>query len=568
MKLLIGLSNGGFASESKNYKMCIVDVDEVTSEKYYKNEWIDLDIDKLKECCNIKVDVNNFKSIEQDPKEYLEAEFDVNKLIGFGRSDNDFQITNVYYDENNQPQLFRIVNSSGDVSMHDISELEYRKDSSIYGQLLDKLPNFVRKESLSDAYNWWKAKDEAGAKIECRWISGQFEVYESMPVKLLYHYLIGVKGFKVGYHTTTEITEDYSSEILHEYLLFKDTVNIKLEEAVPKEQNEHSLYSVDEYNIFGEKNDPYPIKRKIGYYGATMAMICSRENFPTFPTFDNRPTLFGKYDENGLIIELDYRGGLINAYNKIEEAGCIQKIWRLGEDNSFSGGTECNIIPNELANLSARLQSEKENTIYGHVMSATHGHWSTFNTDNWMKTIGFALSTQYYSSEFKQQIMPILNSYQDYYIKNLRQLIEEMGAKDALEAMRWTKVASKNVLKLISNVKSDSSIQKSNIDVVEEMSSLFKFKRNNYDLPDWLQIYSPDTIECLGGVELLKQTITIKGEQEAKELISVLAEGIESDKRAEFRGTNERFIKPNEIISEQFKIEETDTINESISKKR
>lgn len=166
MKVLIGLSNDSFTNESKNYKMCIVEVDEITSERHSKNEWVDLDINKLQECSNVKVDVNNFKSIEQNPEEYLEAEFDVNKLIGWGRNNKDFQITNVYYDENNQPQLYRLVNSSGYVSMHDISELEYRKGSSLYGQTLEELPNFVRKEPLSNAYNWWKAKDEAGKKLK------------------------------------------------------------------------------------------------------------------------------------------------------------------------------------------------------------------------------------------------------------------------------------------------------------------------------------------------------------------------------------------------------------------
>ena len=50
--------------------------------------------------------------------------------------------------------------------MHDISELEYRKKSSILGGALEKLPAFVKKEPLSSAYEWWKAKDEAGKKSE------------------------------------------------------------------------------------------------------------------------------------------------------------------------------------------------------------------------------------------------------------------------------------------------------------------------------------------------------------------------------------------------------------------
>lgn len=565
MKILVGLSSSIFTSESKNYKMCIIEVDEITSERHSKNEWVDLDINQLQECSNVKVDINKFKSIEQNPKEYLEAEFDVNKLIGWGINDKDFQITNVYYDENNCPQLYRTVSSNGYVSMHDISELEYRKDSSLYGQNLDELPNFVRKEPLSNAYDWWKAKDEAVKKAESRYSSGQFEVYEDMPVKLLYHYLKGVKGFKVGYHTATE--EDNSSEILHEYMLFKDTANIKLVESISKEQNMHSLYSFGGYDMFGVKKDPYPAKRKISYYGATMSMICSKENFPKFD-FNDGPTLYSSYDENGLNIVLDYRKGLMYAYNKIEETGCIQKNWRLGECTDFFGMTEYNVIPSELALLSARLQSEKEGTIYGHVMSETNGHWSTFNTDAWMKTIGFVLSTQYYSPEFKQQIMPILNSYQDYYSKNLDKLIERIGATDALETMKWTKDTSKNILKTISSIESDGSIRQSDIDVVDQMSGLFTFKRNNYDLPDWLQIYSPNIIECLGGVNLLKQLIATRGEEFSRGCIPILAKGIETEQRNKSKGKNKRFVKPEEIIQEEIKFEEIGTVNESVGIRR
>ena len=566
MKVLIGLSNDGFTSESKNYKMCIVDADEITPGGH-RNEWVDLDVNKLQECSNVKVDVNNFKSIEQNPDEYLEAEFDLNKLIGWGRNDKDFQITNVYYDEKNHPQLYRTVNSNGYVSMHDISELEYRKNYSLYGQTLEKLPNFVRKEPLSKAYDWWRAKDEAGKKEGSRWFSGQFDTHENMPVKLLYHYLVGVKGFKVGYHTATEITEGYSSEIQHEYMLFKDTANIKLEESVPKEQDRHSLYSFSGYNIFGEEKDPYPAKRKIGYYGATMSMICSGKNFPTFD-INSGPTSSVSYDKDGFAITLDCRDGLMHAYNKIEEAGCIQKNWRLGEYNSIFGMTEYSMIPRELALLSARLQSEKEGTIYGHVMSATYGHWSTFNTDDWMQTIGLALSTQYYSPEFRQQVQPIINSYRDYYSKNLGKLIEELGAKDALEAMKWTKTTSKEILNSIFNIKSDGNMQRSNTDIVDQMSALFTFKRNNYDLPDWLQIYSPSTIERLGGVDLLKQAIATRGEEFSKESIPILAEGVEAEQRAELRRKNERFVKPEEIIQEGVKTEEVGAIKESVGKRR
>ncbi len=560
MKVLVGLSKRGF-EDNEPYRMCIVETDEIKGVKR-SSEWEDLDVSKLSECSNINISAENFKDNMQNPNEYINADFDIERLIGWGRNQKDFQVTNVYYDEFNQPQLYRVVSSNGYISMHDISELEYRKKSSILGGTLEELPSFVKKEPLGNAYEWWKARDEAGKKSESRFFSSQFETYESMPVKLLYHYLTGVKGFNVGYHTITEITEDYLSEIQHEYMLFKDTANIKLRESVPKEKNMHSLYSFGGYDMFGEEKDPYPTKRKISYYGATMSMICTRENYPTFD-IHHRPRSQCSYDKDGIAIDITYRNGLMSIYNKLEENGCISKDWRLNEYNSFFDITESALLPEELALLSARLQSEKEGVIYGHVMSSTRGHWSTFNTDEWIKAIGLALSTQFYSPELREKINPILQSYQVLYSSKLGKMIEDMGAKDSLEVMKWTKENAKNVLQDISLVREDGTLQKSNVSIVDQMSNLFTYKRNNYPLPDWLQIYSTETIEVLGGVELLQQAINTKGEKVLKESIPILAEGIESERRYELRKKGERFVKTEEVITEDTFSEEANYSDQS-----
>lgn len=550
MKVLVGLSKIGF-EDNEPYRMCIIETDEITGE-IKSSEWEGLDIVKLSQCVNIRVDATKFQSSTQIPTEYISADFDIKKLIGWGRNQNDFQITNVYYDEKGEPQLYRTINSDGYMSMHDISELPYKKGNSILGKTIEELPEFVKKESLSAAYEWWKAKDEKGKNSESKFFSGQFETSESMPVKLLYHYLTGVKGFKVGYHTQTEITEDYTSETQHEYLLYKDTANIKLRESVPTKEVQDSLF-ISGYSGFGmysEERDQYPSKRKLSYYGATMSMICTRENYPTFDIHSG-PSSQCSYDKDGIAIDIDYRNGLMYVYNKLEANGCISKDWRLSEYDSFFGMTEYALLPEELALLSAKLQSEKEGTRYGHVMSATHGHWSTFNTDQWIKASALALGTQFYSPELREKLNPIFQNYQTLYTKKLRELIEEMGAKDALETMKWTKEASKEVLKNISLVRADGSLQKANVDVVDQMSGLYTYKRNNYLLPDWLQIYSPETIEALGGVELLQELISKRGEQVAKELVPILAEGIESERRYELRNQRKQFIQPDEIITEQ-----------------
>ena len=569
MKVLVGLSNNSF-EENSLYEMCIIDTDVIPEPNSTHDNWKEVNLDELSQCVNIQVDATKFQSSTQSPSEYISANFDVEKLIGWGRKQNDFQITNVYYDENGQPQLYRTINSDGYMSMHDISELPYRKGNSILGKTIEELPEFVKKESLSAAYEWWKAKDEKGKNAESRFFSGQFEASESMPVKLLYHYLTGVKGFKVGYHTQTEITEDYTSEIQHEYLLYKDTANIKLRESVPTKEVQDSLFisGYSGFGMFGEERDPYPSKRKISYYGATMSMICTSENYPMFD-INSGPSAHGPYDKDGFFVEIDYRNGLMYAYNKIENNGCISKDWRLSEYNSFFGMTEYALLPEELALLSAKLQSEKEGTRYGHVMSATHGHWSTFNTDQWIKASALALATQFYSPELREKLNPIFQNYQTLYTKELRELIEEMGAKDALETMKWTKQASKEVLKDISLVRYDGTLQKANINVVDQMSNLYTFKRNNYPLPDWLQIYSPETIKALGGVELLQELISKRGEQYAKESVPILAEGIESEKRYELRNQRKQFIQPEEIITEETpKIESEEQIESTSAIRR
>lgn len=106
-----------------------------------------------------------------------------------------------------------------------------------------------------------------------------------------------------------------------------------------------------------------------------------------------------------------------------------------------------------------------------------------------------------------------------------------MGAKDALEVMKWTREAAKTILQNISLVNKDGTIQRADIGIVDQMSNLFTFRRNNFPLPDWLQIYSPETIEQLGGVELLQQAIMVRREELTKEAISILADGFENDQK-------------------------------------
>ena len=540
MKFLVGIAKNSRKEDS--YVMHIVDTSIYKDPLDFSSDWEEIDINELNECVNIRVNVNDFKDNKQDPKEYLTADFDINKLIGSNRNKNDFQITNVYYDEYNEPQLYRVVTESGYIYMQDVSELWYRHKQSIYGDKIEELPSFVKKEPLEKAYEWWKEKDNFAKNCKHEFLSGKFEPYENMPVKILYHFLTGVKGFKVGFHTITEINDERRGELVHEYFLFKGTANVKLTEIVPKEKDILDRYQG--YNSYGKEQDPYPDKRKLAWKGGTMSFISTKKNYSGLEL---------KYYPDSL--GMDMRQRVFTTYDKLKTSGYISEDWKLNEFGDLFGMTNYNILPNELSLLSARLQSEKENTLYGHAMSATHGHFSTFNTDSWFKVLAIPFALQYYSKEFREAIKPIMDNYQDWYYRNLGKLIDNIGAKDAYETMQWAKETIKRVMSDISFVKNDGSIKKSDIKIVDEMDMLFSFKRNNYPLPNWLQIYGKETIDALGGVELLQKTIEVKGEEDAKDVICTLAERIEAEQR-EFNWKQiTPYVKPEEFI-----------INESLDK--
>ena len=549
MKILVKMYKG--YEENSTYKMTIVDTTEIGDGTYQIHNSEDINIQKLKECVNVQVNEASFKDAFQNPNEYLSASYDVNKLIDWGVQSGNFIVTNIYYDENNQPQLYRVVNVNGESSIHDISEFNYNKKFSVLGDSLETLPEFIKKEPLSAAYEWWKQRDEVGKKSNDRFLSTQFKIYKDIPVKLLYHYLIGVKGFQVGYHTVTEVVDGRTVNMQHEYMLFKDTANIKLRESLPKEEK---LVSYNQYSMFDFSSRPidnfYPEERKIGYYGTYMSMICDKDKYPVFNY--NTPINSRLNDKDSIVVDINFSNGndAMAIYNKLEESGCISKEWRLGE-YGLDGTTLNNLLPNEIALLSVRLQNEKENYPYMHSMVAYHGLWSVFNTDKWMKTLGLAFAIQYYNPDLREKLTSIFQKYPFMFSKELGGMIENLSAKNALEAMMWAKENMKVVLSEISLVKSEGNVLKSNISLVDQMSGYFTFKRNNYPLPDWLQIYSPQTIDAMGGVQLLQEGIKEKGEANMKEAYQIIAEMVESEMRDKKRLANTPYVKPEDIINEE-----------------
>ncbi len=513
MKILVGLSNG-LRNDEVPYQMFIVDVDAMEP---IKQEWVELKPEVLNSCSNVRVNLGSYKSITQNPAEYLEAEFDVKKLIDTTVNNSEYQIINIYTDESGSPILYRTINASGEVKMHHISEFEYKKKFSIYGEDLNALPSYVKTSSIKDAYEWWRKKDKVKEKKRTRFAYENFDTCENMPVQLLYHYLTGVKGFELGYHTITDIHEkNVRREKLHEYFLFKGTANIKLKESMPLYPEE----TKEPVAFFGNK-DPYPDTQKLGYYGAMMSLICNRKNYPAFDIY-TRPTSEVNFDKEGIEVTIDITDGGMGIYNKYEETGCIEDKWRLSEDYNFFGVSLTNLLPDKLIELSKKFQNEKERI--------EDGHWGIKNTSEWFKVMTLALSTQFYSPELRNKLGEILKDFQMLFSKKLADMIDKISAKDTLEVMKWAEENVSTPLQNISYLKENGTIQKASA-AIDQMKNLFTFKRNSFDLPDWLQIYTPETIESLGGVEYLRKFIATRGEESAELFLSIWAEKLENDQK-------------------------------------
>ena len=532
MKILVGLSKG-LKQENIPYQMFMVDVD---STEPLKQEWMEVTPQALSSCSNVRVNLGKYKSITQNPVEYLEADFDLTRLIDVTANNNDFQIINVYQDSNGEPVLYRSVNASGEVKIHHITELLYNKMFSIYGTDLKNLPAYVKTSNVEEAYQYWDSLDKVKVnRRTTRFVYENFDTNEEMPIQLFYHYLTGVKGFQLGYHTVSDVENKVGEvEKLHEYFLFKDTANIKLKESI-KENEE-----VEEVAMFGNKN-PYPDTRKLGYYGATMSLICNRKNYPAFDVY-TRPTSEANYDAEGIEVTIDLTDGNMAVYNKYEEANCISPTWRLGDAHNFFGVTLASLLSEKLIGLSKKFQNEKERVDFG--------HWGTQNTNDWFFVMEFALSTQYYTKELRNSLGEILNDFQYLFSLKLSEMIERISAKDALETMKWASEQVERVISTVSYMSADGNLQSSTI-TVEQMKNLFTFKRNNLDLPDWLQIYSPATIEKLGGVEYLQQFIATRGEESAELFLSMWAEKIETEQKY--------VVKEYKQAIEQEAVEELDT---------
>lgn len=478
----------GILKRNHKYYMNVVDTDkETTGDDYrYVNAYA------LSKCANVSY--QSFLSHKVDPRDYLKGEFDVSCLFvdenKLKDRINDFQIVSVYYDEENKPCLYKAIDRAGNISMHDVSELDYTKNS-LFGTDINNLPSFVEHKTLDDAYSYFRSHKLDETKIA------------NMPVGLAKHYLIGTRGFKEGYHTVTEVNHDIPLTI-HEYMIFKGSATIKLVEYIPNDKT-----------IFLTKQDyfsnPYPKERTVGFASNRLILLGSRRLMTRFCRIGTS-TDFAFYNHKAvkLSVPLD-QNSLVNYDKYIKSFGVYNK-WGLEFSKNLTSDIYANILPEGLYNLPSRFYRDIRSMPFS-LNRSYRLEEENANVETWIHTVALFISWQYYSSDFKKRIQPIIDNYQEIYQSALNNLVKDIGPRDTLLVMKWMK---DNLGKAMNN------ILNSDISTIDENNCLFSFYQNNYDLPDNLKVYSEDAILNYGGLEKLKEDYDTSNEARRIFIINTL----------------------------------------------
>lgn len=462
----------GILKRNNKYYMNVVNTDKACEIDGYQfiNPYI------LNSCVNVKV--QHYLSNKQDPKEYLRGEFDITNLIvddnKLRNRINDYQIISIYYDEENKPCLYKSIDRAGNISMHDIAEFEYTKRSSVFGDDFANLPSFIERKSLQDAYDYLKINklDE--------------DMIEDIPVGLARHYLMGVKGFKEGYHTITEVNHGVPLAI-HEYMLYNGTATLKLIEYVSKDKN-----------VFLTKQDyfsnPFPKERTVGFLPSPIILLGSKRLIPRFfNTTVN--TEYSFYSSKAIKTNIPFSKNILNIYDKHVNTKDVHTAWKVDDDNNIPNDIYKNILPNEIFKMPSRFCRDMKNLPFS-VQHSYRLEEENTNITRWMYTVALFICWQYYSSDYKNKLRPIIKDYQMMYKNSLNNLVRDIGPRDTLTVMKWFKdhlqVEMKNILN-------------SDLSVIEDNSCLFSFYQNEFELPEVLRVYSEDTINNYGGVDKLKE---------------------------------------------------------------
>ncbi len=476
----------GILKRNNKYFMNIVNTDKEINDDGYQfiNPYI------LNQCVNINV--HNFLSNKQNPKEYLRGEFDVNNLIvddeSLRKRVNDYQIISIYYDQDNKPCLYKSIDRAGNISMHDISEFMYTKNSSILGDDINHLPDFVQHKSLEDAYEYFKNQKLSIA---------------DMPVGLAKYYLTLTKGFKEGSHTITKVNHGVPLSV-HEYMLFNGTVTMKLIEYVTKDRK---VYLTKQDNI----SNPYPKERTVGFLPSPIVLLGSNRLMKNFCRFGVN-TEFTFFNNDKVKLVIPFGNDYIELYEKYMKSKDVHTAWKLNSENNLPEDIYSNILPSEIFKLPKRFYRDMKNMPFS-VSRSYRLEEENDNVEKWMHTVSLLLCMQYYSDEFKKRLMPILKNYQVMYEDILKRLVGDIGPRDTLVVMKWFK---EHVKREINNIVG------SDINVVDNYKCLFTFRQNDFDLPESLGVYKEDTIVNYGGLEKLKMDFELSSNERKTYIINSL----------------------------------------------
>lgn len=484
----------GILKRNNRYYMNVVNTDKPSSLDEYQlvNQFI------LNNCVNVKA--ANFLSSKQNPLDYLRGDFDVSRLVvddtTLKKRIRDYQILTVYHNEKNEIVMYEAIDRAGNISIHDISEFEYTKYSSILGYDIDNLPNFVEHKKVDDVTN----------KLEETINNNGLD---DIPVSLLKEYLILKKGFKEGYHTVTRVNNGIDFDI-HEYLLFNGIGTIKLIEYVSKDKR-----------IFMTKQDelsnPYPKERTASFLTSPVILLGGKRALAKFCKFGIN-TDFELFNSKAVKMSIPFCNDTLALYDKYIKSKEILYTWQTNFINNLSLDIYKNILPNEIYKLPALFYREMRSLPYSYRNS------NNFLSDKdainiWMYTVALFICWQFYTSEFKKSLMPLMKDYKNMYHIALNNLVKEIGPKDALRVMKWTK--DHMVKRLDSILDSDSSC-------ITDIESLFTFYQNEYDLPENLRIYKEETILEYGGVDKLLSDFESSNSQRKLFIINTL-EKLEKD---------------------------------------
>lgn len=460
----------GILKRNKNYYMHVFDTENVSSVDNYQfiNNYT------LNNCANVWT--SGFLSSTQNPNEYLKGEFDVSKLITDEQKLKEkiktFQIVGVYYNDFNEPILYKSIDRAGNISIHDISEFEYVKYLCIYGSDLNNLPKFVLKYNIKNAY------EDLASYVNRKDI-------RDLPIGLLKQYLIGVLNFKEGYHVVTKCGYEPKHDI-HEYMLFNGASTIKLIE-----------YVYDNKRVFTTKQDelsnPYPKERTAGYATSPLIMIGSKQVLSRFCKF-NVSTDFSFYNKKNVKLSIPFSKECLNLYSRYKKSKCILSTWQFDFFDNISTDIYRNILPDEIYKLPQVFYRDMKSKIYG------PNTISTFLQENdaidiWIYTVSLFACWDIYSSQLKKSLKPIMENYKEMYENALTRLVKEVGPRATLIIMKWAKL---NLKKRLEDIIGSAS-------VIDILDCLFTFHQNTYELPEELRIYQEDTITEYGGEDLLKK---------------------------------------------------------------